>query len=116
MINDEKYQISSTGTLTINKIDLEDQGDYVCIGKNDIGENQTEVKLTVKGRTTVPNSSSFLSISSVELDRSFRLQPERTADYFKSVRDREPKTLVPRTKCKSQRSCLARRQKPDYPV
>ena len=50
MINDEKYQISSTGTLTINKIDLEDQGDYVCIGKNDIGENQTEVKLTVKGK------------------------------------------------------------------
>ena len=49
MINDEKYQILSNGTLNILRTELDDQGDYVCIGKNDIGETQTTVKLNVKG-------------------------------------------------------------------
>ena len=50
LINDEKYQILSSGTLKILRIELDDQGDYVCIGKNDIGESQTTAKLNVKGK------------------------------------------------------------------
>ena len=49
LVNDEHYQISSKGKMTIQNTVREDDGDYYCFGRNEIAENKAGIRLTIQG-------------------------------------------------------------------
>lgn len=49
LVNDEHYQISSKGKMTIQNTVREDDGDYNCFGRNEIAENKAGIRLTIQG-------------------------------------------------------------------
>ena len=57
LVNDEHYQISSKGKMTIQNTVREDDGDYYCFGRNEIAENKAGIRLTIQGMYLITGNS-----------------------------------------------------------
>ena len=57
LVNDEHYQISSKGKMTIQNTVREDDGDYYCFGRNEIAENKAGIRLTIQGMYLITGDS-----------------------------------------------------------